>query len=172
MLHFSIAVTMENKVNSKVAQFLKISLNIMIVLGIIVFLWAVFTSFSDLLHLKSLKLLITFVLFLTGGLSLLGMLFYLRKIIGSLIKKTPFTWSNVKSLRMIAIFCLIISICYGANIFINKQYTSFTIVNIDNNGIHTNLEFLIFFFAACFIFVLSRVFKQAVEFKEENDLTI
>ena len=165
-------IIMENKENPKVAQFLKISLDIMIGLGIIVFLWAVFTSFSGLLHLKSLKLLITFILFLTGGLSLLGMLFYLRKIIGSLIKKTPFTWSNVKSLKRISIFCLLISICYGANIFINKQYTSFTIVNIDNNGIHTNLEFLIFFFAACFIFVLSQVFKQAVEFKEENDLTI
>jgi hypothetical protein len=56
--------------------------------------------------------------------------------------------------------------------FINKQYVNFTLVAIDNKGIHTDLEFLIFFFAACFIFVLSQVFKQAVEFKEENDLTI
>lgn len=163
---------MNNKENSRIPQFLKISLNIMLILGILVFLWAIVTGFSDLGDLKSIKLLITFILFLAGGSSLLAMLFYLRRIIGSLIQKTPFTWSNVKSLRRIAIFCLIISLCYLANILINKQYTSFTIVNIDNNGIHTNLEFIIFFFAACFIYVLSQVFKQAVEFKEENDLTI
>lgn len=167
-----IAITMDNKVNSKIPQFLKISLNIMLVLGLFVFLWAIFTSFSGLTQLKTIKLVITFVLFITGGSSLLGMLFYLRKIIGSLIEKTPFTWSNVKSLRIIALLCLVISICYGINMFINRQYISFTIVSIDMNGIHTDLEFLIFFFAACFIFVLSEVFKQAVEFKEENDLTI
>lgn len=163
---------MKNKEISGIPQFLKISLNIMLILGVFVFLWAIFTSFSDLTHLKSIKLVITYILFVTGGSSLLCMLFYLRKIIGSLIEKTPFTWSNVKSLRRIAMFCLIISICYGANIFINKQYLSITIVNIDKYGIHTDLEFLIFFFAACFIFVLSQTFKQAVEFKEENDLTI
>jgi uncharacterized membrane-anchored protein len=163
---------MNDKDNSGIPQFLKISLDIMIVLGILVFLWAVFTSFSGLLQFKSLKLIITFILFLAGGLSLLAMLYYLRRIIGSLVQKTPFTWSNVKSLRMIALFCLVISICYGANIFINKQYIALTIVSIDKYGIHTDLEFLIFFFAACFIFVLSQVFKQAVEFKEENDLTI
>lgn len=144
----------------------------MIILGIIVFLWAAFKSFTDLSSLNSIKLFITYALFLTGGLSLLGMLFYLRKIIDSLIKKTPFTWGTVKSLRMIALLCLVISICYGINMFINRQYLNFTIVSIDMNGIHTDLEFLIFFFAACFIFVLSQVFKQAVEFKEENDLTI
>jgi hypothetical protein len=163
---------MENKKNSRTSKFLKVSLNIMIPLGIFVFLWAVFTSFSGLLHLISLKLVITFILFATGGISLIGMLIYLRIIIGSLIKKTPFTWRNVKSLRMIASLSLVISICYGANLFINRQYINFTIVSIDMNGIHTDLEFLIFFFAACFIYVLSQVFKQAVEFKEENDLTI
>lgn len=163
---------MDNKANLKIPQFLKISLNIMLVLGLFVFLWAIYTGFSGLTQLKTIKLVITFVLFITGGSSLLIMLFYLRKIIGSLIDKTPFTWSNVKSLRRIALFCLVISICYGINMFINRQYLNFTIVSIDMNGIHTDLEFLIFFFAACFIFVLSEVFKQAVEFKEENDLTI
>lgn len=163
---------MDNKVNSGIPQFLKISLNIMLILGVFVFLWAIFTSFSGLSQFKSIKLVLTFILFLTGGASLLCMLYYLRKIITSLIEKTPFTWGNVKSLKCIAIFCMVISICYGANIFINKQYLSLTIVSIDKYGIHTDLEFLIFFFAACFIFVLSQVFKQAVEFKEENDLTI
>lgn len=163
---------MSNKHGSGITQFLKISLDILIAAGVFIFLWAVFTSFSSLLHLDSLKLVITFILFVTGGLSLLGMLFYLRRIIGSLTQRTPFTWSNVKSLKMIAMLCLVISICYGINMFINRQYLNFTIVSIDLNGIHTDLEFLIFFFAACFIFVLSQVFKQAVEFKEENDLTI
>lgn len=163
---------MNNKDISGIPQFLKISLNIMLVIGVFVFLWAIFTSFSGLTQFKSIKLLITFILFLTGGLSLLCMLFYLRRIIASLVERTPFTWNNVRSLKRIAVFCLIISICYGANIFINKQYLSLTIVSIDQYGIHTDLEFLIFFFAACFIFALSQVFKQAVEFKEENDLTI
>jgi hypothetical protein len=163
---------MENKTSSTIPQFLKISLNIMIGLGVLIFLWAAFRGFSGIIHLKSPNVVVTFVLFMTGGSSLLGMLYYLRRIIGSLMKKTPFTWSNVKSLKMISILSLIISICYIVNIFINKQYIDFTIVDIDKNGIHTDLEFLIFFFAACFIFVLSQVFKQAVEFKEENDLTI
>jgi hypothetical protein len=164
-------INMYNKTKS-LPMFLKISLDILILLGIIVFVWSAAGSFKNLNGALTPRLFITFIIFLVGGLSLLGMLYSLRGVVDSLIKRTPFVWSNVKSLKRISIFSFIISICYALNILLNNQFTDLKIVVLDLKGIHTDIEFLIFFFAGCFLFILYEVFKQAVEFKEENDLTI
>ena len=90
----------------------------------------------------------------------------------SLVKITPFIWGNVKSLRNVAISCFTVSGCYVVNFFINNQFLNFKLIEIDVTGIHTDIEVIIFFFPGCFTAILSKVFKQAIEVKEENDLTI
>jgi hypothetical protein len=159
--------------HTSLASFLKVILNALIVLGAAVFLTvlgrAVINEGKELLNVTT---IITCILFITGGFSLLAIMYNLRKIITSLIKVTPFIKENIKSLKDIAMYCFIITACYVINFFVNGQYKNFIFVEIDKYGVHTDIEFLIFFFAGCFIMILSEVFKQAVEVKEENDFTI
>jgi len=155
------------------ASFLKISLDIMIVIGIVIY---VILSKGMLMD-KAVDMLwgryiITYILFSVGGISVILILFKLRKVVCSLINVTPFIRDNVISLKRISLLSFVISICYALNFVINGQYKNFSIAYIDSSGIHTDIEFLIFFFAGWFILILSQVFKQAVEVKEENEFTI
>jgi len=155
------------------ASFLKISLDIMIVIGIAIY---VILSKGMLMD-KAVDMLwgryiITYILFSVGGISVILILFKLRKVVCSLINVTPFIRDNVISLKRISLLSFVISICYALNFVINGQYKNFSIAYIDSSGIHTDIEFLIFFFAGWFILILSQVFKQAVEVKEENEFTI
>lgn len=158
---------------ASLASALKILLNIIILTGVITFLYVFYSSYKrtngEILNFKTLS---TGTLYLIGGLSLIGVLYNLRTIIDSLVKSNPFVISNVKSLRNTSFCCFVISVCYILNIILNQGLSNFKLIYIDISGIHTDIEFLIFFFAGCFILILSKVFKQAVEVKEENDFTI
>lgn len=167
----SIINVMEDK-NFSLPLFLKIVLNILIVAGMILYVYSGIISIKGTSKINEGNIFVTSFLYLIGGASLFGMIFSLRKIVNSLIKRTPFIWDNVKALKRISLYCFAIAGTYIVNFFVNGQYKDFQIVLIDKSGVHTDFEFLIFLLAGCFIFILSQVFKQAVEFKEENDLTI
>lgn len=158
---------------TSLSSLLKLMLDGLIIIGFIVYLLilrkALVTEQVNLLNLSN---IITCILFVLGGFSLLCIMYYLRCIMNSLVKATPFVSENVKSLKNVSISCFIISVCYVLNFFINNQYLNFKLIEIDAKGIHTDIEFIIFFFAGCFTLVLSKVFKQAIEVKEENDFTI
>lgn len=162
---------MENKKFS-LPLFLKIVLDVLIVVGMILYVYSGIISITGASEIRIGNIFVTSCLYIIGGASLFGMLFNLRRIINSLIKRTPFIWDNVKAIKRIAIYCFAIAGTYIVNFFVNGQYKDFEIVIIDKSGVHTDFEFLIFLLAGFFIFVLSQVFKQAVEYKEENDLTI
>lgn len=158
---------------TSLSSYLRISLDMLLFLGTVIFLFILGrTIITEDFSSISLKTIVTCSLFIIGSVSLLVVLYNLRRIIDSLVKVTPFVIENVYSLRNIANSCFIIAICYLLNFFINNQYKDFGFIVIDAYGIHTDIEFLIFFFAGCFILILSKVFKQAVEVKEENDFTI
>ena len=96
----------------------------------------------------------------------------LRKILLSLMKANPFIRENVKALKKVSSECFIIAGCYICNMVINSNFKDFNFIYVDDKGIHTDMEFIIFLFAGCFILILAKVFQQAVEYKEENDFTI
>lgn len=153
--------------------FLKIMLDIMLLSGLVLFIVISKNAlFVDRLQINIERKVFIYSLFLIGSTSLILIVYNLRKIINSLIKVNPFIIENVKSLRNISIESFIISVCYLLNYFMNPKYGEFELIYIDSMGVHTDMEFLIFFFAGCFILVLSKVFHQAVEVKEENDFTI
>lgn len=159
--------------NNKFVLFLKISMDIIIAIGMIMYLALFYQGiFIKKLEIQEYKKIIIFILFIIGGFSLFRILFYLRRIVDSIVKFTPFIWDNVKSLNRISISCFLISATYIINFFVNNQYKNFNFIDFDTSGIHTDMEFLIFFFAGCFIFVLSNVFNQAIKIKEENDFTV
>ncbi|MNP13052.1 hypothetical protein D3C76_1053170 [compost metagenome] len=90
----------------------------------------------------------------------------------SLVKENPFTRENVKALKRMSICCITVATCYIINLIINFSSGQYKLIYIDNTGIHTDMEFLIFIFAGLFIYVLSKVFENAIEVKEENDYTV
>ncbi|MCT4563633.1 MAG: DUF2975 domain-containing protein [Maledivibacter sp.] len=152
---------------------LKITLDSLLLIGVIMFvLISKNTLFSENLIISTPKRIFIYLLFLTGSISLIFIVYNLRKIVKSLVNINPFVRENVKILRHISIECFIITVCYLLNLIMNPIYGDFQLIYIDSRGIHTDMEFFIFFFAGCFILILSKVFQQAVETKEENDFTI
>lgn len=150
---------------------LKIILNILLIIGIGLFIYLSINLLSKQEN-YTLSKYIVFSLFTIGSISLMFIILNLRKILDSLIYENPFIIDNVKRLKKIAIECFIITFCYIINFIINLNYKNFDFVSIDAKGIHTDMEFLIFLFSGCFILVLSNIFEHAVKVKEENDLTI
>ncbi|MGH4124148.1 MAG: DUF2975 domain-containing protein [Clostridium sp.] len=155
------------------ASLLKILLDIMIVIGLVVYIIMSKQTLTEKgVDMSSGRFISTYILFTIGRISIILILFNLRKIVDSLIKVTPFIRHNVLCLKRISLLCFSIAICFALNFFINGQYKNFNIAYVDANGIHTDIEFLIFFFVGWFILILSEVFKQAIEVKEENEFTI
>ncbi|MGF7060439.1 DUF2975 domain-containing protein [Brassicibacter mesophilus] len=83
----------------------------------------------------------------------------IRKIFNTLKRKDPFVLGNVKSLKRMGIAAFLISFAY---IFKIIFYNSFMTV----------IVLMVFVIAGFFSIILAEVFRQAVIFKEENDLTI
>jgi len=164
---------MEIKNEKKLSNVLSIILNISIIFGIILTGILVYDTFmqrkiEDVIIGKG----IVIVLLVLGISSLFYIVFMLKGIINTIIKGDPFVRSNVIAFKRISVSCLIISICYLINLFINSNFKGFKFIYVDNMGIHTDMEVFIFLFAAAFIYILAKVFDKAVSFKEENDLTI
>ncbi|MBC2580198.1 DUF2975 domain-containing protein [Clostridium sp. DJ247] len=96
----------------------------------------------------------------------------LRKVMNTLVNANPFVTANIKSLKRISVECFIIAGCYLINFLFGSNFKEFQFIYVDSRGIHTDMEFIIFIFAGCFIAILSKVFQQAVQYKEESDFTI
>lgn len=161
----------ESKYNSMTA-FLIVTLDFLMFIGSAACAAIIFRTLSKDGLGNSFKAVVNCGLFFIGTFSLIYILFSLRRILKSVIKLGPFNMSNVKSLKRIAGSCFLIAVCYIINFFFNNQHANFNFISIDSAGIHTDMEFLIFFFAGFFVLVLAQVYKQAVEVKEENDFTI
>ena len=81
------------------------------------------------------------------------------KLFDSLKLNTPFIEENVKRLKTASKLCGIIAVVYLVGIFFLRSIFALVIIGV-------------FLVAWIGLYVLSELFKQAVEFKEENDLTI
>ncbi|MGL4850353.1 MAG: DUF2975 domain-containing protein [Clostridium sp.] len=155
------------------SKFIGIALNFIILFGIYETIEVYYKTFFIEAVDMSLRMKILVVVILTLG---IGCIFYivflLKGMMKTLILENPFCIGNVKALTKISIACFVISGCYFINFIVNLIKGDFRFIYIDGTGIHTNVEFLIFLLAGCFIGILAKVFAQAVRYKEENDLTI
>lgn len=97
-------------------------------------------------------------LFITGLLCLM-IIWELRRMLVTLNQREPFKRENVSSLKNIAALALLISLAYVIKIVF---YTSFLTIIIA----------MVFLIMGLFALILSEVFRQAVDVKEENDLTV
>ncbi len=93
------------------------------------------------------------------GLCSLNILWQLAGLLKTIHQKNPFVLKNVKYLSRIAISSFVISVMFFVLVFVQATMLTFAIGYI--------------FLIAGFLFiVLSGLFKKAVEYKNENDLTI
>ncbi len=97
-------------------------------------------------------------LYITGVFAL-TIVYQVRRFFHSINENNPFIYDNVKALKVIGYASFIISLCY---IFKIIYYPTVLTIIIT----------MIFAILGCFCIVLAEIFRQAVETKNENDLTI
>ena len=103
----------------------------------------------------------TLMLFVFGISGILGILIIgqLRRMMRTVIEDSCFVYGNVESLHKMAMMSLGIVIMFIFKLFFVPTPA-------------TGIIILVFFIAALFSQVLADVFEKAVNYKEENDLTI
>ena len=146
----------------RIKKLTKLILDIMFFTGIIVLLtlpiWFRFagTHYSKDIEIHYLAMLIVFAV---SGLNGILIVNELRKMMKTVLEVNCFVEDNVKSLRRMARYSLVISIFFFIKVLLVPTPATLIII-------------LVFFIAALFSVVLSCVFQEAVNYKDENDLTI
>jgi hypothetical protein len=102
---------------------------------------------------------IQFATFMAAGTLGLFIVNDVRRIFRSINDHTPFSRENEKALKRIAYFCFAI-----AAVFVIKTIFGYSVLSV--------LFLIVFILAGLFMIVLSEVFREAVDAKIENDLTI
>ena len=99
------------------------------------------------------------ILLYISGIPALIIVYEFIKMFGTLEESNPFINENVKHLKKCSICSLIIAIEYCIGIFATKAIFSIIAVGV-------------FTVAWLGLYILSELLKQAIQYKEENDLTI
>ena len=99
------------------------------------------------------------IIFLVSDICGLVIVYQLRKMIGTVIRRNCFSDVNTKSLKIMEAAAFLITVLFFIKLFLLPTPATFIIV-------------LTFFIAGLFSHVLSLVFSEAIRYKEENDLTI
>ncbi|MDF2989225.1 MAG: hypothetical protein K0R50_4735 [Eubacterium sp.] len=99
------------------------------------------------------------VLLFLSGVCAFAILGQAKKILHNINTKNPFTFDTANRIKYISFWCLPIAFAYMVAIYFIPS--AFVLL--------VGLTFL--FLAAC-IFIIAQLFYQAVNYKQENDLTI
>lgn len=153
------------------SSMLNIILSMILFFGVILTGLTYYKTFSEN-NMKNVDGIILIILLTIGVICTFKIVIELKRVIKTLVLENPFTWKNVKSLRSITFSSFIIAGCYLINFFVNMGKVGYNIIYLDTKGVHTDAEIFIFLLAGCFVGILSKVFEQAVKYKEDNDLTI
>ena len=105
------------------------------------------------------KWLFTMVILMLTGAVGVYILITLRGMYKTLLSGNPFVQSNVKAFGRMAVSCLIIALCYIVKCFVVFSLGTVVVV-------------VVFVIASLFCITLKDLFREAVEYKEENDWTV
>lgn len=154
---------MKQRKGNRFSEFLEIALLILFFIGILAVLtlpfwvrWYIgfnYGTFSQPLYLKML-----IILYISGILAVISV-WECRGILHNVNQGCPFIMDNAKRLRRIAWCFFPIAVIYFISIFLIPS--PFVL-----------LVGAAFAFGCAILFLLSELFRQAVQYKEENDLTI
>ena len=148
---------------SKIGKFIKIFL----IIGIIISVPLIIIS-PMLLNHTSKSMYSMFIIY-PNGLLILIFAYQFIKLFKSLEDNNPFNDDNVKTLKISGIISLITSIMW----IVDLLFMIFVIKNTYVNYIIVLLFLAALFFGVSIaLYILSELFRQATEYKKENDLTI
>ena len=99
------------------------------------------------------------VLFMLSGSGAVIIVWQLRRMFRTVLDRNCFVWQNVRSLRCMGRVALAMALVIALRLLL--VFTPATVILV-----------LVFLLAGLFALVLAGVFAQAVQYKEENDLTI
>lgn len=154
---------MNSKINKKLYVFVEVLLYVIGLIGVVslFFLPRITKEYLFLFgndYSESLSPYLLSLLYITGILAIL-VVWELIKIFRTLNTGNPFLLKNSYSFQRISIYVFVVALAYVSKIVLL-------------NSILTVILVLILFIASLFSFILSQVFKQAVEYKQEIDLTV
>lgn len=146
----------------KIKKFTKVFLDIMFYSGIVVLITVpIWLKWAGNHYSKAIGEYYISMLFIFAASGICGILIIneLRKMMRTVVEKNCFVRENIRSLRRMGKESLCISAFFIIKVFFIPTPATMIIV-------------LVFFIAALFSVVLSCVFQEAVNYKEENELTI
>lgn len=174
----------EKSLSSKLEKGLEVLFCVISILSIIVFVICSITLFSEYNSstmienylLKIVLLTIISIVFLITGIVALFIIYQFIKIFKNLKENKLFEKDNIKYLGNISSLSIIIGILYfvtliGVSIVLGK-YISFDLLS------DVLIKILVFVFSIAFLIfgigikILNEIYKKAIEYKEENDLTV
>lgn len=144
-----------------------IILKLVLIIGLVVAIPFVIISPFWLEHTRS--VIYSMFIIYPNSLLMIGITIQFIKLFQSLEKNNPFNYENVQTLKKGSIISLAMSILW----VIDLLFMIFMIGNTYINYIIV-LVFLavLFLGVAIALYILSELFRQATDYKEENDLTI
>lgn len=148
--------------DERLIRFTKIVLDIMFYGGMVVFLTLPLSlKFLGKYYSSVINEYFLFMLAIFGASGVFGILIIrqLRKMMRTVIQESCFVYENVRSLNTMAVLSLCIVVMFVIKVCVMPTPATGIIV-------------LVFFIASLFCEVLAHVFAKAVNYKEENDLTI
>lgn len=146
----------------KITKFTKIVLDIMFYSGLVVWITIpVWLKLAGKYYSPSIRdnYVLMLLVFAAAGICGILIVNQLRRMTGTVLNRDCFVMGNVKSLVVMSRLSLCISVIFIIATIFMPTVTSLIIV-------------LVFFIASLFSAVLSCVFREAIHYKEENDLTI
>ncbi len=145
---------------NSLSNFIEICLKLIFIIGIIIYITLpiLLNIYIEIFNPVLNKIPALIILYLSGIPALI-IVYKFIKIFNKLKNDTPFIEENVKSLKAISICSLIISIEYIIGMFFIISIFEIILIAV----------FIIIWLGA---YILSELLRKAIEYKEENDLTI
>lgn len=146
---------------SKLAKFTNVFTNFMFYAGGVVTVsvpWVLkfASNYSEVFREYYWEMVIAFIL---SGIFAVLIFFELKRMIGTVMVGNPFVMENVVSLKRMAYYAFAIAVITVGRLTMSMTPAVFVVI-------------IVFAVAGIFSLVLAQVFKQAVDYKLENDLTI
>lgn len=147
----------------KFAGFVKIMLDVLFYFGIATLIILPFlrnTKFDVYQLITSEYTIVTVhVMLYLGAITVVYVLYELRKIFKSIKLGDPFTSANITSLYRMGFASFLLSIVIFIKLFVFRTFLTYFV-------------FMVLIIAGCFSWTLSTLFREAKRVKDENDLTI
>ena len=147
--------------NMRLVRFTKWLLDVMFVvgIGITVGIHVIFYVIGGYIEAFRKYYLIQCALYMLSGVLALLIVAELRKMFATVLKDRAFVWENAASLKRMGKCSFLIAALSVARLPLAPTPATAVVI-------------IVFSIAGLFCFVLCQVFEKAIQYKEENDLTI